>query len=486
MTAQRAVLLAVLLLAAHAAAALCPALAAEWYVDNQAGGLNTGGSWADAWQSFSDIDWSAVSPGDTVYLSGGSTSKTYTEDLTVRSSGESASPITVTVGQEAGHNGTVVIRGAGVYLESNSHLVVTGEYRGERRLRIQDSPEYAVQAGSLPMENVRIAYLEIAGCRGTYNVYVRGEPRGVEVDHLHVHHPAHREALLLIFWEGSADGYGTAARIHHNIFDLNGVGEDAVRLASGGYDVYGNDIRARGTQPSHNDGIQVFTSVPISFIRIFDNRIADAGNWSIGISADQPLSNLLIYNNVLDLTGSDSGTRKGIFIRPGSGTSSDSIHVYNNTIVGAGALGIELDVTGETPAGMSNLKIRNNLLYESNSITINQLFGEVPGLEVRANCLWASNPFWQQVHYNGVSYAPPFTVLNQGGTDRKPLLADPAARDFHLAESDQVCRDRGEDLSSFFTADKDGIPRPQGAGWDTGAYERPSLLPPTGLRLVGN
>ena len=33
------------------AMALAPALAAEWYVDNQAAGLNNGGAWADAWQS---------------------------------------------------------------------------------------------------------------------------------------------------------------------------------------------------------------------------------------------------------------------------------------------------------------------------------------------------------------------------------------------------------------------------------------------------
>lgn len=458
--------------------------AESWYVDNRAAGLNNGSSWNDAWRSFAEVSWPSVSPGDTIYISGGSTQKVYREQLDIDARGDPGMPITVTVGQDPGHNGTVVISGAGISINDPGHVVVTGEYQGRRRMRIEDSPGYAVYAESDPVQDVRIAYIEVTRCNAVFNVYVRGEPSGVEVDHLHVHHPVHEDALLLLFWEGNTAGYGAAARIHHNIFDLNGVGQDAVRLTAGGYDVFKNEIRARGTQPSHNDGIQVFTAVPISHIRIFDNRISGAGNWSIGISASQPFSNLQIFNNVLDLADSVSGTRKGIFIRPGGGTVSDNIHVYNNTIVNANALGVELDVTDNAPAELSNVKIKNNLLYESNSITINQLFGEVAGLEVDYNCLWASDPGWQQVHYNGSSYAPPYAGLNENGTDEKPLLADVPGRDYHLAAPDQACMERGVDLSPFFAADKDGIPRPQGTAWDVGAYERPPLSPPTGLRIT--
>jgi hypothetical protein len=34
-----------------------------------------------------------------------------------------------------------------------------------------------------------------------------------------------------------------------------------------------------------------------------------------------------------------------------------------------------------------------------------------------------------------------------------------------------MARDKGCDLSVYFTTDKDGNPRPQGPGWDVGAYE---------------
>ncbi|MFW6180272.1 MAG: choice-of-anchor Q domain-containing protein, partial [Spirochaetota bacterium] len=63
---------------------------------------------------------------------------------------------------------------------------------------------------------------------------------------------------------------------------------------------------------------------------------------------------------------------------------------------------------------------------------------------------------------------------------------NPGGRDYPLAEGDAVCPDRGEDLADFFAADRDGIPRPQGAAWDMGAYERPPLAAPTGLRVVGH
>jgi len=45
--------------------------ATDWYVDNTASGANTGTSWTDAWQSFTDISWGSIAPGDTVYISGG-------------------------------------------------------------------------------------------------------------------------------------------------------------------------------------------------------------------------------------------------------------------------------------------------------------------------------------------------------------------------------------------------------------------------------
>jgi hypothetical protein len=50
---------------------------ADWYVDNAAIKNNDGSSWVKAWKSFGHINWGKISPGGTVYISGGKSSKTY-------------------------------------------------------------------------------------------------------------------------------------------------------------------------------------------------------------------------------------------------------------------------------------------------------------------------------------------------------------------------------------------------------------------------
>jgi hypothetical protein len=88
-----------------------PIKAASWYVDNQASGSNNGTSWTNAWKSFSTIAWTSLKPGDYIYISGGSTSKTYNERLIIGASGASGNPITITKGRDSGHNGRVIIDG---------------------------------------------------------------------------------------------------------------------------------------------------------------------------------------------------------------------------------------------------------------------------------------------------------------------------------------------------------------------------------------
>jgi len=44
--------------------------ATNYYVDKNASGGNNGTSWANAWESFADINWALVAAGDIVYLSG--------------------------------------------------------------------------------------------------------------------------------------------------------------------------------------------------------------------------------------------------------------------------------------------------------------------------------------------------------------------------------------------------------------------------------
>lgn len=89
--------------------------AASWYVDNAATGANNGNSWADAWRSPTNIVWASVNPGDTVFVSGGSTSKLYTNSLVIGKNGTAGNPITVRIGQDPGHNGVAIFSNATIH-----------------------------------------------------------------------------------------------------------------------------------------------------------------------------------------------------------------------------------------------------------------------------------------------------------------------------------------------------------------------------------
>ena len=88
--------------------------ATNHYVDkNVSGGSNNGSSWANAWQSFSVINWGSIQPGDNIYISGGTDSTTYNESLTIGASGNANGLIVIRPGLEAGHNGKVIISVSG-------------------------------------------------------------------------------------------------------------------------------------------------------------------------------------------------------------------------------------------------------------------------------------------------------------------------------------------------------------------------------------
>src|SRR5439155_25856041 len=63
----------------------------------------------------------------------------------------------------------------------------------------------------------------------------------------------------------------------------------------------------------------------------------------------------------------------------------------------------------------------------------------------------------------------------QRNASSAPRFAAP--NDFALSEADTVAKDAGADLSALakflpdIVRDHDGVTRPQGAGWDIGAYE---------------
>ena len=139
-------------------------LATDWYVDSSNnGGTENGTSWATAWGTFADINWTSVQPGDTVYISGGSTTKTYHETLTVGRSGTAGNPVTIRPGQDANHNGTVIITGDSTrddgIIANQNYITINGEYNGLRHLDIDNTAYRAIRGW--PASNMIVLYVNI-------------------------------------------------------------------------------------------------------------------------------------------------------------------------------------------------------------------------------------------------------------------------------------------------------------------------------------
>lgn len=100
--------------------------AASWYLDNAATGADNGTSWVNAWRGTNTLNWASINPGDTLFISGGTASKIYTEDLFMpnRKSGSAAGGyITIRIGQEPGHNGVAIFDGVHLMHSSTSEFI---------------------------------------------------------------------------------------------------------------------------------------------------------------------------------------------------------------------------------------------------------------------------------------------------------------------------------------------------------------------------
>ena len=126
---------------------LFSAFGTNFYIDNNANGSNNGTSWANAWESFSSINWSGIGTDaiiDTIYISGGSSSQTYYETLNVP---QGKHHFVITKGISAGHNGEVIIdcqtsrNGINVDANGGSVTYVTISY-----ITVQNPSTYGIYA----------------------------------------------------------------------------------------------------------------------------------------------------------------------------------------------------------------------------------------------------------------------------------------------------------------------------------------------------
>jgi hypothetical protein len=421
------------------------------YVDNSVSEAGNGSSWSQAWNSFSAINWSAVRPGDTIYVSGGVDGQTYNETLTVGASGSAAATITITKGVDPGHDGAVVIDGGGmrwngVVVYARDHVVVS--HLDVRNITDAGfSVKYATAGVVLRSNSV---HADDAGSDNARGYDVRGSV-GIE-------------AVIV-----TDNSFTTTTSTMSQTDGIYSMENDGVVFEKN------HIVISNNNDYGHSDAFQSFRDKNII---VRDNWFEQAntaayhhhGAW---IENTQTGGTIQFHNNVV-LTPNLTGDAAVAHYMRSSWAGSGTVEIWNNTIIGGGRA-LYLD---KSPAAT----VYNNIIQPSTdghaAVVLN---GAPPTGNIDGNLMWS--PFGATIYMGlgNLSWSQWQALgYDANGVGAKPAFTNPAARDYTLSPHSPAI-DQGLTLSGIVT-DYRGTPR-QG-GHDIGAFEAGWTTPPSAAEVA--
>ena len=502
-----------------------PAWATNWFIDPAATGSNNGTSWTNAWETIGAFNsaCNSVQPGDTVFLSGGSTSQTYNTGTTgfqLCKSGTSGNPITFAWSSDSGHNGQIILDSQGTAnpIFSNagggSWTNVTGNASGGA-CTSSNACKFTMQNGNVSgnfflidldgggagsqITHLHVSYVEVkkAGT-GWHSSWINNS----EFDHSYVHDITCDGALEFNGSVGQYSGdlsatnlYNQGVLIHDNEIQVNnhqtndGFGPDAIQ-GTHGISVYNNLIYgALGSSgvcgsPNHQDAVQIGGA----YYLVYNNTIyCTANSVAESDTADTVTGYYRFYNNDIRQCSQQLNSH-GIDLKIyASVTALHDIRVMNNTFTDyAGFLAVYIfpNSTGVNSTIDTSL-IQNNIIFNSGPYNISFAGWCGAGLIIDSNNINAGSTGSTVGTCNGSAYsdtnrqtaAPTFVIYNAYA---------PTTNNTRITAFSTPDIGTGVNLSAFFTTDKDGNSRPAPAtAWDLGAYNS-GTTPPSPQILTTN
>jgi|SRR5579859_1629043 len=436
------------------------AFGANYYVRHGATGTNNGSNWTNAWNEMSQINFSTLACGDTVWIAGGSYSSglkgnkscTAGNVLTFNRVQSSDSVAVAAAGWSASYDSLVTLPSIDIPGPS-AYITISGRVPYGMQVLIPGSSGDGIDGGegtgsgtSQPIDHITWSYIEVYGpacvssgnCSGGGVVGVNIMPycqtanrTNLLFDHMSIHRTG--EAFRGCGWSDSTIQYSL-------IYDTN------------------------------NDGVQhediLYSNPPYQNVTWRYNKIFMSPNDGIFFEYGTGAVNWAFYGNVVYHSGGELIVFK-------TGSNYGPVYIYNNVFENDGTFGDYqpgwLDFTGPMVGG----EVANNVFENITTVST------PPSANHNAYTVSGSSDGGTGSFY----YSPGTLGASTMFVNESP--SNPLAADFHLTATGATTFAKGKTLASPYNQDADGKTRGADGNWYIGAYQYGGATPPPPTNLNG-